>query len=199
MRRLTGASFVRQDPTARRKKHRKAVVLCADARGQTNQKVRSMRRNIMNETLGLVIAIGFPLLGILALVYLAFVGPRNREFVDRELFVPYINAISAGYYEHAWAHYSNIHRQRHPLSEFTEHYQFLVKEYGPIVGHVIVAARRSYDPFRSQPGYVVECSIQFARTSIRTHYQIETESDGRLHIRHSGSPFARFRAQRLPW
>lgn len=158
-----------------------------------------MRRNIMSETIGFVIAIGFPLLGMMSLIYLAVVGPRNRELVERELFSIYVNSISSGNYEHAWSYYSYINKQRHSLSAFTEHYRLLVKEYGPIVGHAIVAARRSYHPFRRQSGYVVECSIQFARTSIRAHYQIETDSDGRLRIRHSGSPFARYRAQGLPW
>ncbi len=153
----------------------------------------------MKDFIGMVIAIGFPLCGILAVVYLAITGPKNRALVDREIFSSYVGALAAGRYDEAWNLYDDEYKQKQPLDKFVEHYKMLAREYGPLKGHSIYAARAAFGPFRKKPAYTADVTLQFEKTGIRATYFVEEGADGKLRIHSSGTEFGRFQARGLPW
>lgn len=150
----------------------------------------------MKELIGMIIAIGFPLCGVAAIIYLAITGPRNRKQVDVEFFSAYVGALSQGKYAEAWSHYDADLQAQKPLPAFTAHYQNLVKAHGPLKSHAIYSARST---FAGPEGFTVDITLQFEQTGIHANYELVRDASGTLRVHNSGSRHGLYRRQGLPW
>ena len=153
----------------------------------------------MKETIGMIIAICFPVFGIAALIYLGVTGPKNRALVDREVFTPYVQALAAGRWAEAYAFYDPALQGKKSLQEFTAHYEAMVKEFGPVKRHKINDARGSMNPFAKTSGYTVDCTIHFEKTGVGIIYDVQRREGGPLRILHTGARTAMYARRNLPW
>jgi hypothetical protein len=153
----------------------------------------------MKETIGMIIAICFPVLGIAALIYMGVTGPKNRALVDRELFTPYVKALSAGQWAEAWAFYDPELQKKKPLQEFVAHYEAMVKELGPVKSHKINDARGAMNPFAKTSGYTVDCTIHFEKGAVGIFYDAERREGGPLRILSTGARTPKYARRNMPW
>ncbi len=149
--------------------------------------------------IGAFVAIGFPSLGFVAILYLALIGPSHRKLVDKEVFSSYVSAIAEGRFYDAWNFYDGPYKEQQPLQKFVEHYKTLTKTYGRLQDHKIYSARGTFSPFQKGSGYTVDCILQFEKISIRANYTLVLDQDGKFYIHRSGTSSPLFRAQGLPW
>ena len=156
-------------------------------------------RRPLSEFFGMLIAFGFPILGIAALVYLGVTGPRNRAAVRRDLFDAYVGHLVAGRYAQAHQHHSPERQARYSVDQLAAHYRTLTQEFGALKKHTIVTAYPLWNPWSRRSGYSVGLVLEFDQTGVEVKYGLSRDATGLLRIESAGSEQGGYVNQPLPW
>ena len=109
----------------------------------------------------LIIAVLFGLVGYG--VYRAkFVAPKKAERIEKDVFTPYFNSLSAGRIDKAWQQYTSpAYKRSYPLEQFRKHWQDILKAKGKIIRHEIYNNESSYELAGSKKTNWVQYRLYF--------------------------------------
>jgi hypothetical protein len=115
-------------------------------------------------------------------------GAAMTTRAEAEIFTPYHAALSAGRYAEAWALFSSERQREWPLAGFTEHWQKLLAEEGPIQRHEIRGAR----------GSIIDTQLFLRGEMLAITYTV-TEQAGRLRLATGVATSRNLQRTRAPW
>jgi|GEM_PF-3022260 len=75
-----------------------------------------------------------------------FIAPKTAERIEKKLFTPYFNLLSAGKIDEAWQQYTSPeYKKKYPLEQYRNHWQKVFSEKGKITKYETYNSNSSYD------------------------------------------------------